>query len=811
MPVSSDPNVSVVFCAYADDRWEALAAAVESVRQQTMHPRETIVVIDHNPRLLDRVRTCMPDIIALENTQLAGAGGARNTGVEAASGAIIAFLDDDAEAAPDWLERLIDCYEDPGMLGVGGAIDPNWLARKPSWFPSEFAWVVGCTYTGMPETRARIRNLIAANMSVRRDVYLDLGGFHPGFGNVKGQARGSLLRLQSRAGDEEVEFCIRGIQKRPGCYWLHEPRALVYHRVPAQRTRFKYFLTRCYHEGLGAASIVRSLGTGDGLSTERVYVFKTLPRGVVNGLADVAHGDLAGFGRSGSIIAGLAVTSASYLLGSAAQRVSTIGRKRPDALPGARPSDSPTGAAPNAPVPNKATTQDSRSLDGNVTGRHVERSRFTPLRVLEVELGDPLPDIGPCEAAPGRLCEQVLIYARLHTRPLGAVQLTLERGCMSAQECARGIWQALSAEIRTHLEQDGLPVPDILQAAGLPGPERPRCLEQRMALLANAPFVSIVVGTRDRPASLATCLRALLALDYPRFEIVVVDNAPSSSATADLIREAYGSEPRVRYLREDRPGTAWARNRGLQAVRGEIVAFTDDDVTVDRYWLAELAAGFTLAENVGCVTGATFPMELQTQAQLWFEIYGCFSNGYARRVFDLAEHRFKSRLYPYAAGVFGAGVNMAYRTKIARAIGGFDPALGGGSPARGGEDIAMFFQIVSAGYTLIYEPGAIVRHLHRRDYSALRKQMYGYGVGFTAYLTKCMIDRPACLRDVPTWIPTAISFVLRGGSKRNVWAPYEFPRELTMIERKGMLLGPFAYIWSRQQARKLKDRAAQEA
>src|SRR6185312_3629836 len=144
-------------------------------------------------------------------------------------------------------------------------------------------------------------------------------------------------------------------------------------------------------------------------------------------------------------------------------------------------------------------------------------------------------------------------------------------------------------------------------------------------------------------------------------------------------------------------GLGWARNGGLGEARGEIVAFTDDDVVVDRYWLAELVTGFTVADHVGCVTGIALPMELRTQAQMWFEQFGGFSKGYARRVFDLAENRLRNRLYPYSAGVFGTGANMAFRTSALRATGGFDPALGPGSSGVGGEDLAAFFQIIMAG------------------------------------------------------------------------------------------------------------------
>ena len=267
----------------------------------------------------------------------------------------------------------------------------------------------------------------------------------------------------------------------------------------------------------------------------------------------------------------------------------------------------------------------------------------------------------------------------------------------------------------------------------------------------------------------------------------------------------------MRYVREDRPGLSWARNRGLQVVEGEIVAFTDDDVAVDRYWLAELVKGFTVAENVGCVTGTAYPMELETQSQMWFEQFGGFNKGYTRRVFDLVKHRSSHPLFPYAAGQFGTGANMAYRVSSLEKIRGFDPALGTGTPTLGCEDLAAFVQIILAGYTLVYEPGAIVHHLHRRDYAALRKQVYGYGLSLTAYLTKCMIDRPRFIVDIAVKTPRGIVYALSSQSPKNARKRHDYPRELTTIERKGMLLGPFAYVWSRRLARKLQMEATHEA
>jgi cellulose synthase/poly-beta-1,6-N-acetylglucosamine synthase-like glycosyltransferase len=422
---------------------------------------------------------------------------------------------------------------------------------------------------------------------------------------------------------------------------------------------------------------------------------------------------------------------------------------------------------------------------------------FKPIRILEVEVGAPLPEVSPCDTVTGQAYERALILVRLHTRPLGTLELQLADNGLSADDLAKEIWRSLYEAICAHMRQEGLPYPATLGAGGLPSQATPRCVQEREELLAAAPFASIVVATRDRPTSLASCLRSLLSLDYPEYEVIVVDNAPSSTATADFVRHAYGSIARVRYIREDRAGVSWARNRGISEARGEIVAFTDDDIVVDKYWLVELARGMTSGKNVACVTGLVFPMELETQAQLWFEQFGGFGKGYTRQIFDLFEHRGRHRLFPYSTGKFGTGANMAFRTAALRAIGGFDPALGGGSLARGGEDLASYFQLIMAGYTLYYEPGAIVHHLHRRDYADLQKQMYGYGAGLTAYLTKCLIDNPLLVLDIAAKIPYGLVYALSSRSQKNARKLRDYPKELTSIERKGMLAGPFAYLRGR--------------
>jgi GT2 family glycosyltransferase len=305
-PARHRESVSVVICAYTTDRWADLVQAVASVQEQSAPALETIVVIDHEPELLDRVQRELAGVIAIPNDEQRGLSGARNSAVRRAGGSIIAFLDDDARADADWLAQLMRAYADSDALGVGGTIEADWLEGRPGWFPPEFDWVVGCSYRGLPETTTSVRNLIGANMSLRREVFELVGGFSTDVGRV-----GTLP-----VGCEETELCIRLRQLRPGATTVLEQRARVAHRVPAGRSRWRYFCRRCFAEGRSKAILAQQLGADDALSAERSYVARTLPRGVVRGVADaVLRRDPAGAQRALAIVAGLAMTAAGYIAG----------------------------------------------------------------------------------------------------------------------------------------------------------------------------------------------------------------------------------------------------------------------------------------------------------------------------------------------------------------------------------------------------------------------------------------------------------------------------------------------------------------
>jgi glycosyltransferase involved in cell wall biosynthesis len=306
MTTPTKQTISVIICAYTLERWHDLVAAVESVQHQTVPPSEIIVVIDHNPEMLLRAQEQLLGIIVTGNSEERGLSGARNSGIILAHGDLMAFLDDDAIAKPQWLEQLCQNMHNPDILGSGGTVLPYWVEHKPSWLPEEFYWVVGCTYRGLPRETAPVRNPIGASMCIRRDVFVAVGGFRSGIGRVGTRP----------VGCEETELCIRASQYWPQRTFLFQPLAQVSHRVPRQRTSWQYFRARCYAEGISKAFVARFVGAKDSLSAESSYTLQTLPKGVLRNLKAVLfHHDLAGLARAGAIVAGLLVTTCGYLVG----------------------------------------------------------------------------------------------------------------------------------------------------------------------------------------------------------------------------------------------------------------------------------------------------------------------------------------------------------------------------------------------------------------------------------------------------------------------------------------------------------------
>jgi GT2 family glycosyltransferase len=278
------------------------------VLAQRHHPAAVVVVVDNNRELVERLRSRFPQVTALLHEGTRGAAAARNAGVARLSTDIVAFLDDDAEAGPDWIGDMLAHYGDPSVAAVGGSATPVWPQSRPRWFPPEYDWVVGCSYRGMPEHTSDVRNLWGCNMSVRRDVFVCLGGFREDLGRV---ARVPL-------GCEETELCIRIGSEVAGARVVYDPRVNVRHNVSDDRTTWRYFRRRCYLEGWSKARMSAYVGTRAGLSEERGYLLRTLTAGVVDAVAPASPD--GGARRAGAIVAGAAFAGAGFVRGSVAGR-----------------------------------------------------------------------------------------------------------------------------------------------------------------------------------------------------------------------------------------------------------------------------------------------------------------------------------------------------------------------------------------------------------------------------------------------------------------------------------------------------------
>lgn len=772
-------RVSVVIAAFADERWPDTLAAVKSVQTQTDQPMETILV-DHNPSLIKRARREITGIQIVENTGPRGASGARNSGVLVARGDIIAFLDDDAIATPTWLRNLCQHFVDPSVTGVGGGITPAWPAARPRWFPREFDWVVGASYLGMPEVASPVRNVWTGNMAIRRSAFEAVDGFRAGFGKT-----GNVSR------PEDTDLCLRVARAQPEKHWFYEPAAEIAHKVPPYRSTRKFFLKRCWHEGRGKAALSSLVGIADGTAAERRYAMRVLPRGFIRELSGaVLRRELAPFEKCVAIMIGLAASTA----GLATEML--IGWKGRGFQP---PLIYSTTSAHTTRRANRTVSGSDGGWVVNADGNQLALVRiptyaFRPVQLAEWEVTGPAPRFGAQAAEVPAASGHIRVLARMNTEPLGCVDIECEPGQAFSEIAPRLIWEQFRDSIKARLPAAVLQEPIELSAEGLNvDASESDYLASRARLLADAPQISVVVSTRDRSGHLKACIQRLASQRYPNFEIVVVDNAPSSvDAVPDALAHIDTLVP-IRYVLETRGGLAWARNAGWRAATGDFIAFLDDDEIVDDYWLAELLRGFTAAEKVGCVSGIILPAALETQAQEWFEQFGGHSKGrgFAPTVFELGDAQ--SPLYPLPP--FGAGGNMAFRRQTLLDIGGFNVALGAGTPAKGGEDTFAFTRALLARHRMVYQPSALVWHNHYDDVAGLARQLHGYGRGLTAFYTALLCHNPRLLFPLLRLVPLALHD-LRGKDSIRIKAMRDFPAELICKQRRGMAVGAFCYMKS---------------
>ncbi|MFI1420972.1 glycosyltransferase [Streptomyces sp. NPDC020731] len=412
-------------------------------------------------------------------------------------------------------------------------------------------------------------------------------------------------------------------------------------------------------------------------------------------------------------------------------------------------------------------------------GTQEEIRRFLAIgavQVAELDLDEDEPAPRPGPGSPPVTHGEVFLLLRRAGRPVGTLLARVPEGA----DPRAVLTEAASGAVR-----------EAVQAKGGGQP----------------PYASVVVATRERAGQLARALDSLLAQEHPRFEVVVVDNAPMTDETRELVERKYGE--RVRYVCEPVPGLAVAHNRGLAVARGEVVAFTDDDVVADPRWLTELTAPFAADPRLGCATGLILPARLHTPAQVLLESHGGFAKGFTPTTYDPRNPPRDEPLFPFTAGRFGSGANMAFRTEVLRAVGGFDPATGAGTPARGGDDLYGFVRVLAQGHRLHYTPYALVWHHHRETWADLETQAYGYGAGLTAYLTAVLVNRPALLPAFLARLPRGLARARALTEVRDTDAgggapgahdtrTHPWPRRLSRLQRKGMVYGPLGYLRARR-------------
>lgn len=820
-------SVSVVIPTH--DRCGSLERLLQALERQTWHPRplEIIVVADGCRDSTEvRMREAWPEVtvIVLHGS---GAATARNRGAHAATADLMVFLDDDMEPSPDLVEQYARAGRaDTVLLGMSPPVrgGQGFLAASVrAWWERQFRAM------HRPGHRFSYRDMLSGNFAVMRETFLRLGGFDEGlrcredheFGIRALDSRVSLRFLPAaraihhdrptltgalrRAEDEgEADACIARRHPRvaPALLVSHfrEDRPWLFRRLnrlafrsPRRGDRRASWLERLleilerfrmrrkwravfgalreYRYWRGAAravaldDLLHASGQASdpapealvvdldgGLERAAEAIEKARPGSAILTLQGTEIGRLPpAIGGEPLAARHLRAALAGPLAGRFAAAVAISGPVGMDRSGGS--------SAPGEPLPALEDEPDEPAWWKDFS---------RPRHVLDLELARDVPDL----AIPSRYA-WVQLLARCNARPVGWVRVARPPGgTLSGNNLRRMAIRQLETRLRP-----------LLFA-------RPDATEE------SAPPVSVVVCTRDRADLLDGCLEAIRRQDYPQFEIIVVDNA---SARDDTVRVAASHD--VTLVREPRPGLDWARNRGIAAARHDIVAFTDDDARPDAGWLAALGRGFADPEVQG-VTGLVLPLELETRAQLLFEeVYGGMGKGFTPqrirgRGLDVA-----ARLAAYRVGV---GANMAFRRGVVEELGGFDTALDVGTPSHGGGDLDMFYRMLAAGHVMAYEPRAVVRHRHRREMSALRRQLRDDGRAFGVYLIKRWqagdAPRGALLRFVlGHWIPW-----LTGRIAIGLLGRHRLPLALLWANLQGALGAPRAWISTRRSDRLLR-------
>jgi GT2 family glycosyltransferase len=749
------PHVSVVIAIV--DGGARVARCVDAILTGSYQDIE-VILVNNRPQngelKLDPASVAATDPrVHLTAEPRPGLSHARNRGASTAGGEIIAFTDDDVVPDRQWVAGIVEAFEaNPGTSCVTGLILPleletpaqamleSYAGFSKGIEPQVFSMANNGKEPLFPYAAGQFGS--GANIAMRADAMRAIGGFDDALGTGT-----------PALGGEDIDLFIRlFLDDRQLVY---QPAAMVWHEHPATDAMLERQVF-CYGAGLISA-ITKQILHGN----HRSRLLRSIPGGFMLAVSPTSDKNARkgrAFPRYLSLreLAGMAYGPIAYL--------KSVRRERKQAP--------------------EAATVIAEAMPG-----------FTPAYVRELDLGQPIDAIDAPPRPDGEQYLRARLVVRLHRAPLGIVELPLAGGGASAEEVVAAISKSQNSHIAKHLTDDGLE-PETLGVSGLPFEGVPPCIAANVPR-ADDPFVTVIVCTRDRAESLARALRSILNVEYENFEVVLVDNAPTTDDTRTVIDQF--ADPRVRYVLEPVAGLSRARNRGLSEARGEIIAFTDDDVEVDSFWLRGLLHGFAHADKVGCVTGVIPTTALENESQQYFDDLVSWSEGFERRMFDLHVHTDDNALYPYSAGMFGAGANFAMSKEAALSVGMFDEALGAGAPTRGGEDLDYFARMILGGWALVYEPLALVWHYHRADNESLKNQIWGYGTGATAYGVKTAIS----FRHGPkiAWLLT--KYVFRRAKKDPALDPIDLGYgELRRIQMRGLYAGPFLYFKGRFAASK---------
>jgi glycosyltransferase involved in cell wall biosynthesis len=393
---------------------------------------------------------------------------------------------------------------------------------------------------------------------------------------------------------------------------------------------------------------------------------------------------------------------------------------------------------------------------------------FARTAVLSVDLASGMKDL---HVQPGYGQAQVLF--RYRGSPLCNVRMKVVEGRIRAVELWSAAWSHRDTQLQTSVLSDVLGANERLPVGNR-----------------KLPSATIVVCTRNRTADLRRCLESIVPQLSDSVEALIIDNNPSDNETEKLV-----AKYPVRYYRENRPGLNWARARAAQLATTELLLFTDDDVALDSDWSNQMRIPFA-DQLVAAVAGAVAPMEFEHASQELYEQYGGFYRGYSVKVFNLMN------TVAVGAGRVGAGASMAVRRSLAVGMRLFEWELDCGTPSHSGGDFFAFYQLIRAGYDIVYWPDALAWHRHRQTAADLRNMLYGYGVGVYCVLLRCLFeyrDFDALLLALNWFMQYHVREFVRALLRRPVARPFD----LIWAEIRGVFHSPFAYRKVRARERQL--------